>query len=74
MLAAGAAKTEPQKVVRCSELYASYDMSSNFNETIAHTIHSMTVKGLRLFNPRATADNKVPTVNHDIQDEVCLRY
>ncbi|KAJ7387007.1 hypothetical protein OS493_003970 [Desmophyllum pertusum] len=53
----------------CSELYASYDLSRNFNETIAHTIHSMTVQGLRLFNPRATAENLVPTVNHNIQDK-----
>ena len=54
----------------CSTLYVSYDLSPNFNETIAHSIHSMTVPGLRLFNPRATEDNRVPTVNHDIHDEV----
>ena len=54
----------------CSSLYVSYDLSPNFNETIAHSIHSMTVQGLRLFNPRATEDNRVPTVNHDIHDEV----
>lgn len=53
----------------CSTLYVSYDLSPNFNETIAHSIHSMTVQGLRLFNPRATEDNRVPTVNHDIHDE-----
>ncbi|CAH3186540.1 unnamed protein product [Porites lobata] len=53
----------------CSSLYVSYDLSANFNETIAHSIHSMTVQGLRLFNPRATEDNRVPTVNHDIHDE-----
>ena len=56
----------------CSSLYASYDLSPNFNETIAHSIHSMTVQGLRLFNPRATKDKRVPTVNHDIHDEVKL--
>lgn len=55
---------------RCGELYVSYDLSRNFNETIAHTIHSMTVQGLRLFNPRATVDNRVPTVNHNTKDEV----
>ena len=54
----------------CSELYYLYDISDNFNETIAHTIHSMTVQGLRMFNPRATEHNNVPTVNHDISDEV----
>lgn len=54
----------------CRELYVSYDLSRNFNETIAHSIHSMTVQGLRLFNPRATEDNCVPTVNHNIKDEV----
>lgn len=54
----------------CSELYYLYDMSDNFNETIAHTIHSMTVQGLRMFNPRATKENNVPTINHDVSDEV----
>ena len=57
----------------CISLYVSYDLSPNFNETIAHSIHSMTVQGLRLFNPRATEDNRVPTVNHDIHDEVTSR-
>ncbi len=56
--------------VNCNDLYYLYDMSNNFNETIAHTIHSMTVQGLRMFNPRATEQNNVPTVNHDISDEV----
>ena len=58
----------------CSKLYSSYDLSKNFNETIAHTIHSMNVQGLRLFNPRATEDNRVPTVNHNIKDEVSTFY
>ena len=58
----------------CSELYASHYLSKNFNETIAHTIHSMNVQGLRLFNPRATEDNHVPTVNHNIQDEASTFY
>lgn len=40
-------------------------LSVNFNETIAHAIHSMTVEGLQMFNPRASADNHVPTVNMD---------
>ena len=34
-------------------------VSQRFNETVAHAIHSMTVQGLRLFNPRATVKNKV---------------
>jgi phage baseplate assembly protein W len=58
------------KFLSCNDLYYLYDMSENLNETIAHTIHSMTVQGLRMFNPRATENNQVPTVNHDISDEV----
>ena len=56
--------------VSCSELYYISLLSERFNETIAHTIHSMTVQGLRMFNPKATEENNVPTVNHDISDEV----
>lgn len=66
LLCSSAAAVQPS----CKELYASYYLSQNFNETIAHTIHSMSVQGLRLFNPRANEDNRVPTVNHNIQDEV----
>lgn len=65
LLCSSAAAVQPS----CKELYASYYLSQNFNETIAHTIHSMSVQGLRLFNPRANEDNRVPTVNHNIQDE-----
>lgn len=50
----------------CNLAYRNYGLSSNFNETVAHAIHSLTVEGLRLFNPKATEKNQVPTVNHDI--------
>lgn len=49
----------------CVALLRESGFSSNFNETIAHAIHSMTVEGLQLFNPRATEENNIPTVNMD---------
>ena len=49
----------------CRQLLVHNGLSANYNETIAHAIHSMTVEGLRMFNPRATLDNHVPTVNMD---------
>ncbi len=49
----------------CHKLLIDAGFSKNFNETIAHTIHSMTVQGLQMFNPRATEDNHIPTVNMD---------
>uniref|UniRef100_A0A1X7UZW5 Uncharacterized protein n=1 Tax=Amphimedon queenslandica TaxID=400682 RepID=A0A1X7UZW5_AMPQE len=49
----------------CNQLLTSNGFSSNFNETIAHAIHSMTVEALKTFNPRATERNNVPTVNLD---------
>ncbi|XP_071956642.1 uncharacterized protein [Antedon mediterranea] len=42
------------------------DLSDNFSENIAHAVHSMTVQGLQLFNPRATVKNSVPTVNLNV--------
>ncbi|XP_032233064.1 uncharacterized protein LOC116615510 [Nematostella vectensis] len=68
LVAVCACAAEPIVKPDCSDVYQSYDLSKNFNETIAHAIHSMTVQGLRLFNPRANPDNRVPTVNHDIKD------
>ena len=49
----------------CCKLLHETGLSENFNETIAHAVHSMTVQGLQLFNPRATENNQVPTVNMD---------
>eukprot|EP00754_Rhynchopus_humris_P040843 Rhum_TRINITY_DN24017_c0_g1::Rhum_TRINITY_DN24017_c0_g1_i1::g.179169::m.179169 len=52
---------------RCpGSVYRAAGLSAGFNETIGHAIHSMTVEGLRLFNPRATGANRVPTVNRDM--------
>ena len=43
--------------------------------SFADTIHSMTVPGLRLFNPAATVHNSVPTVNHNLSgSELVLPY
>ena len=49
----------------CRQLLLKSGLSENFNETIAHAVHSMTVEGLQMFNPRATVQNHVPTVNMD---------
>lgn len=51
--------------LECNQLLSSGQFSKNFNETIAHAIHSMTVEGLKMFNPRATDRNTIPTVNLD---------
>ena len=49
----------------CYNILTGEGFSSNFNETIAHAVHSMTVQGLQMFNVKATAKNNVPTVNMD---------
>ena len=51
---------------RCDKVNPYIGLSDNFSENIAHAIHSMTVQGLRLFNPRVTEKNTVPTVNHNV--------
>ena len=54
---------------RCSVKLREAGLSSNYNESIAHAIHSMTVQGLQLFNPRASEHNTIPTVNHNLHDK-----
>jgi hypothetical protein len=54
---------------RCALHLRAVGLSSNFNETIAHAIHSMTVQGLQLFNPRASTNNNIPTVNLNLHDK-----
>ncbi len=54
---------------RCSLQLRAAGLSANYNESIAHAIHSMTVQGLQLFNPRANEHNTIPTVNHNLHDK-----
>ena len=54
---------------RCATQLRLAGLSSNYNESIGHAIHSMTVQGLQLFNPRATEQNNIPTVNHNLHDK-----
>jgi hypothetical protein len=64
-----------QTTSNCKTVIRNAGLSVNFNETIAHTIHSMTVQGLQKFNPRATDKNNVPTVNMDRHsDEKVIPY
>jgi hypothetical protein len=50
----------------CSKAFPEAALTAKYNETIAHAIHSMTVKGLQLFSDKASAKNFVPTVNQDL--------
>ena len=53
----------------CSKTFPDSGLTSRYNETIAHAIHSMTVRGLKLFNDKASTKNFVPTVNQDLSDD-----
>jgi len=52
----------------CTSRLKEAGLSSRYNETIAHAIHSMTVEGLQLFNPAIGQVNHVPTVNNDLSN------
>ncbi|KAF6032537.1 hypothetical protein EB796_009138 [Bugula neritina] len=52
----------------CAQLYEENGLSPNFNETIAHAIHSLTLNELRKFNPLAEELNGVPVVNPRLND------
>jgi len=49
----------------CHPYYAGAGLSVAWNETIAHAMHSMTVQHLRMFNPAATVQNSIPTVDRN---------
>ena len=55
-----------EAAVNCAKSMPHAQLSPNYNETIAHAIHSMTVEGLTLFSDRVTDKNYIPTVNQDI--------
>eukprot|EP00998_Keelungia_sp_KM082_P007576 NODE_3771_length_853_cov_87.410468_g3748_i0.p1 GENE.NODE_3771_length_853_cov_87.410468_g3748_i0~~NODE_3771_length_853_cov_87.410468_g3748_i0.p1 ORF type:complete len:224 (-),score=64.44 NODE_3771_length_853_cov_87.410468_g3748_i0:130-801(-) len=50
----------------CPDTLNAAGMSSNYNETVAHAIHAMTVQAMRMFNPEARVENHIPTVNRNI--------
>ena len=50
----------------CALQHKESGLSRNYYENVAHTVHSMTVRGLRMFNPRAGPKNFVPTVNVNV--------
>ncbi len=52
--------------LNCMKVLYSSKLSKNFNETVAHAVHSMTVQGLRIFTESASEHNTIPTVDHDI--------
>lgn len=66
----GVAYSVPTQSRMCAALLREKGFSSNYNETVAHAIHSMTVEGLQMFNPKATEKNKVPTVNMDRHSDI----
>jgi len=58
--------------LQCPALLTKAGVSGEWPEGIAHTIHSMTVQGLQIFNPKATVYNLVPTVNHNLSQTANL--
>lgn len=58
---------------RCTGVLQEAGLSKNFNESIAHAIHSITVQGLQLFNSRANEKNLVPTVNHNLHEKTGVK-
>lgn len=50
----------------CAQEHKRSGLSRNYYENVAHTVHSMTVRGLRMFNPKAGPKNFVPTVNLNV--------
>eukprot|EP01062_Namystynia_karyoxenos_P037801 TRINITY_DN2749_c0_g1_i11.p2 TRINITY_DN2749_c0_g1~~TRINITY_DN2749_c0_g1_i11.p2 ORF type:complete len:250 (+),score=101.47 TRINITY_DN2749_c0_g1_i11:84-752(+) len=70
-MVAVAALLLPAALAGCpAAVYRDAGLGANFNETVAHAIHSMTVEGLRLFNPQAGPRNGVPTVNRNMRSEI----
>lgn len=68
-----AVSAEPSQI--CREAFYKSGLSTNYNETIAHAVHSMSVEGLRLFDPMASEQNKIPTVNQDLsQDQKAVNW
>lgn len=47
----------------CMAQHPRSGLSPRYYEHMAHAAHSLTVQGLQIFNPRATENNRVPTVN-----------
>jgi hypothetical protein len=57
----------PRKTARCDLRHHKSGLSSRYWESIGHAIHSIDLQSLQMFNPEATEDNNIPTVNMNLK-------
>jgi hypothetical protein len=59
----------------CKDFLTTAGVSPKFAGSVAHAVHSMTLKDLKKFYPSASQNNKVPTVNKNLTaPEAILLY
>ena len=63
LLTVAVAEPVPEAMKRCDALHPSSGLTNKYWEAIAHAVHSMDLDSLKKFQPLATENNKVPTVN-----------
>lgn len=56
----------------CQKLLTDSGASDVFDATVAHGIHSLTLHELKKFDPLATENNFVPTMNCDMRAEIAI--
>lgn len=54
----------------CSSLMKDAGVSDNFAFSVAHSIHSLSVRELRKFKPDVTEDNHIPTINENLNADL----
>lgn len=68
LLAVVFAEPVPGPNVRCDLKYPSAGLSTRYWEAVAHAVHSLDLQSLQEFNPQASEENHIPTVNLNLRD------
>lgn len=62
----------PKAQSNCASELSNAGASKAFHMTVAHVVHSMSLGNLKMFDPEATEDNFVPTINFDLLAEMAI--
>lgn len=58
------------RLPKCHKVMKKHDLTGRFPGAVAHGIHSITLEDIRhYFNPYATENNGVPTLNYDLKSK-----
>lgn len=60
--------------VACLNVLKTAGASDDFGSDVGHAIHSLSLRDLQAFDPTATVENKIPTINLDLSTPIAILW